>query len=126
MLSTAELLKSLHSTLNATIEHLDVVEGAEEKANNARELLAGILRDYKTTSSRLETVKAELAVVEADLANKTNLINDERARVLQDTNRQIAAKEDELKQLTARVNKATHEHDTVVARMQELVGRLSI
>lgn len=126
MPSPSELLKSLQSTLNATIEHLDFLDQAEGKTASARETLASILRDIKAAETRRDTVKAELAKIETDLANKTNLVNDERARVLEETNRQITAKQEELKTLSAAVAKAQHNHDSVVADLNSLAQRIRV
>ena len=124
--SPSELVQSLHSTLSATMEHLETLDQAEGKAHSANEKLAAILRDIKTSSARLEQVKAELAKAERDLKEKTDLVDDERARALQEVNRQIEARQQELQELDLRVGKARHEHDSTVERMRQLVERLQV
>lgn len=126
MPSPGELIQALHSTLTATLEHIKVIDEYEERAQGAKARLDATVQEFNATLKRLEGAKAELAKTEADLASKKHLINDEAARALQSTQRQIAARQEELKTLEVAVKAKREEHDGLIASMQALGQRLKV
>jgi hypothetical protein len=99
MTTPSEQIRALHSIVGAVLEHVSVLDDTEQKATAAQSQLDGILREYQDASKKLELVRSELARAETDLKNKRHLIDDERARALQAADRQIAARQEELRRL---------------------------
>lgn len=95
----SEQIRTLHSIVGALLEHVSVLDDAEQKAKSAQIQLDGILREYQNASKKLELIRGELAQAEADLKHKKHLIHDEAARSLAETTRQIAARQKELRRL---------------------------
>jgi chromosome segregation ATPase len=103
MTAISELVRSLHSTLSSALPHINIAEGAEERAKGASAMAEAATREYAAAMQRLKHVRAELAEAEADLKSKRHIINDEAARSLLETNRQIAAAQAELGELEAKI-----------------------
>lgn len=124
--SPSELVKSLHSTLSATLEHVDTLDGYEEKSKAAKAQLTATAQELSTTSKKLEAVKAELAAAESKLQSKEHLIHDEEARTLQSLNKQIAEKQGLVRQLDSELKTRREEYDNVVAGMRSLQQRINV
>lgn len=126
MPEVSELLKSAHSTLSALVEHFDALSEIAEKHKAAAAQLNATSQELSMASKRLEAVKVELKKAEEDLASKRHLINDEAARALIDTKRQIAGEQETLKKLQAQVAAERAEHDNILAGMAALGQRLRV
>jgi peptidoglycan hydrolase CwlO-like protein len=95
-LKASDQIRILHSIIGALLEHVCVLDDAEQKAKAAQSQLYGVLREYEGAIKRLEIARAELAKTEADLKAKKHLIHDEAARSLAETTRQLVARQSEL------------------------------
>lgn len=126
MPSPSELVNSLHSTLTATMTHLETIDQAEAKAKAIQTQLDSTLQEYNDVSKSLERARAELADTEKEIASRRHLINDEAARALAATQRQIVAKQEELKTLQLATKQLQEQHDQLIASMQALKSRLNV
>lgn len=126
MPTPSELLQALHSTLTASLEHLAFFDDAEGKSKAAQAQLAATLKEYDMAATRLRNVKLELAKAEESLASKRHLINEEAARALQDTNRQITERNEELKKINADIADKRAEQENILKGMQALSQRLRV
>lgn len=126
MPSPSEVIQSLHSTLTATLEHLDLIDEAESKAKAAQTQLTATTKELDVASKRLEAVRAELVKSESDLQSKRHLVNDEAARSLRETNQQIAKAQEDLKRLQIQIAEQRKEHDAILASMAALGQRLRV
>src|SRR5438094_908867 len=127
MKAPSEAIKDLYTavdqmreSLDPVVEHLDAIESAEERRANTNAVLSSINRDHDMASKRLASVKSELARVEGELTSKVNLVNDEKARTLRDTQERISDAQNQLDLINVQINARQREHDAIIASMESL------
>ena len=93
---------------------------------NAQVQLDATLKEYQQTTARLHRVKTELAQVEKALEGKRHLVSDEQARMLQATNAQISAAQEELRALNAEIEEKQDKLSEILTETAALARRLGI